>query len=81
MPGRTVKIKGLLPAGILAWVYSAVVVAADGLKVEVTVGDGILESSTDGRVLVLFAPQGTDPMGDTDVTSSPTTSTGRMYRV
>lgn len=71
MPGRTVKIKGLLPAGILAWVYSAVVVAADGLKVEVTVGDGILESSTDGRVLVLFAPQGTDPMGDTDVTSSP----------
>ena len=41
------------------------------LKIDISVAEGILNSSTNGRVLVLFAPAGTDPLADTDVTSSP----------
>lgn len=41
------------------------------LNVRVTVGDSILEGSTDGHIQLLFAPAGTQPLDDTDVTSSP----------
>jgi enterochelin esterase-like enzyme len=41
------------------------------LSVHIAVADGILNGSTDGHVQLLFAPAGTDPLEDTDVTSSP----------
>ena len=45
--------------------------AVPNLTVEISVADGILNSTTDGHIQVLFAPAGTDPLDDTDVTSSP----------
>lgn len=42
-----------------------------GLEVQIAVAEGLLNSSTTGRILVLFAPAGADPLDDTDVTSSP----------
>ncbi|OQO10149.1 hypothetical protein B0A48_04506 [Cryoendolithus antarcticus] len=44
---------------------------APGLNVRISVADGLLNSSTDGRISLLFAPAGLDPLDDTDVTSSP----------
>lgn len=41
------------------------------LEVKLSVADGLLNSTTDGRIVLMFAPNGTDPLQDTDVTSSP----------
>lgn len=41
------------------------------LQVSLSVEDGLLQGSIDGRIVVLFAPSGVDPLEDTDVTSSP----------
>src|ERR1700712_5052760 len=41
------------------------------LSVHISVADGILNGSTDGHIQLMFAPAGTDPLDDTDVTSSP----------
>jgi hypothetical protein len=41
------------------------------LEVKLSIADGLLNSTTDGRIVLMFAPNGTDPLGDTDVTSSP----------
>lgn len=41
------------------------------LSVKLSVADGLLTSPTDGRIVLMFAPNGTDPLDDTDVTSSP----------
>lgn len=41
------------------------------LQVQISIEDGLLNSTTDGHVVVLFAPSGVDPLEDTDVTSSP----------
>lgn len=43
----------------------------DGLKVQLSTADGLLNGSTTGRVLVLFASAGVDPLDDIDVTSTP----------
>ncbi|KAJ4371155.1 hypothetical protein N0V83_004371 [Neocucurbitaria cava] len=43
----------------------------DNLVVKLTVANGLLNSSTDGRIVLMLAPNGTDPLDDTDVTSSP----------
>lgn len=44
----------------------------DGLKVHLSVADGLLNtSSVDGRVMLMFAPAGVDPLDDWDVTSTP----------
>ncbi|PNS19585.1 hypothetical protein CAC42_7429 [Sphaceloma murrayae] len=42
-----------------------------GLSVQLSIAPGLLSNSTDGRVHVLFAPAGTDPLEDTEVDSSP----------
>src|ERR1700712_2795645 len=42
-----------------------------GLSVQISIADGILNSSTNGHIQLMFAPAGTDPLDDTDVTSSP----------
>ncbi|CAO2655523.1 Nn.00g043260.m01.CDS01 [Neocucurbitaria sp. VM-36] len=43
----------------------------DNLVVKLSVASGLLNSSTDGRIVLMLAPNGTDPLDDTDVTSSP----------
>jgi hypothetical protein len=45
--------------------------AVPNLTVKVSVADGIINSTTDGHLQILFAPAGTDPLEDTDVTSTP----------
>ena len=41
------------------------------LTVQLSVADGLLNSSTDGRIVLLFAPSGVDPLEDQDVITSP----------
>jgi hypothetical protein len=41
------------------------------LSVCISIAQGILDDSTDGHIQLMFAPAGTDPLEDTDVTSSP----------
>lgn len=40
-----------------------------GFRLSIT--DGLLNTSTDGRIVLMLAPNGTNPLDDTDVTSSP----------
>lgn len=42
----------------------------DGPEVHIAVADGVLNSNVNGRVSLMFAPEGTDPLADTDVSSS-----------
>ncbi|KAM3424720.1 hypothetical protein BST61_g6707 [Cercospora zeina] len=54
--------------------FTSQTLAQDGgttLNVEISAQDGILKGTTNGRVVLLFAPAGTDPLNDTDVTTSP----------
>ena len=39
----------------------------NGLDVQISVSKGLLKSSTNGRLVLMFAPNGTDPLEDTDV--------------
>lgn len=41
------------------------------LEFKLSVADGLLSAPTDGRIVLMLAPNGTDPLEDTDVTSSP----------
>lgn len=43
----------------------------NGLDVKLSIAAGVLSAPTDGRIVLMFAPNGTDPLEDTDVTSSP----------
>ena len=45
--------------------------AASGLDVKISVAEGVLAAPTDGRIVLMFAPNGTDPLDDTDVDTSP----------
>ncbi|KAI2487838.1 hypothetical protein Ptr902_01971 [Pyrenophora tritici-repentis] len=40
------------------------------LDIKLSVANGLLSSPTDGRIVLIFAPNGTDPLEDTDVTTS-----------
>ena len=40
------------------------------LDIKLSVANGLLGSPTNGRIVLMFAPNGTDPLNDTDVTSS-----------
>ncbi|CAK4033811.1 Hypothetical predicted protein [Lecanosticta acicola] len=42
-----------------------------GLQLKLSLADGLVSSSVTGRVLVLFAPLGVDPLASTDVASTP----------
>jgi hypothetical protein len=42
-----------------------------GLDIKLSVASGLLMSPSDGRIVLMLAPNGTDPLEDTDVTSSP----------
>ncbi|KAI4624808.1 uncharacterized protein J4E87_005288 [Alternaria ethzedia] len=41
------------------------------LNVKLSIENGLLDVPTDGRIVLMFAPEGEDPLDDTDVTSSP----------
>ncbi|KAH8733072.1 Alpha/Beta hydrolase protein [Phaeosphaeriaceae sp. PMI808] len=43
----------------------------DKLDVKLSVAEGILTAPIDGRIVLMFAPNSTNPLDDTDVTSSP----------
>lgn len=58
----------LLCTGYLFGVTQA---SAHGLDVQISVTNGLLDGRTDGRISLMFAPQGVHPLEDTDVTSSP----------
>ncbi|KAF2848710.1 hypothetical protein T440DRAFT_400893 [Plenodomus tracheiphilus IPT5] len=52
------------------------------VEVKLTFASGLLDSPTDGRVVLMFAPNGTNPLEDTGVTSSPNKIYGRnVYKV
>jgi hypothetical protein len=51
--------------------------ASDNLRVQISVADNILKGGIDGRVVLMFAPNGTDPLDDTDVTSTPNKMFGK----
>ena len=44
--------------------------AATGLDVKLSVSDGVLSAPVDGRIVLMFAPNGTDPLEDIDVDTS-----------
>lgn len=51
------------------------------LAVKISVTKGLLQAPVDGRVVLMFAPNGTNPLDDTDVTSSPNMIYGKnIYR-
>jgi enterochelin esterase-like enzyme len=67
---------------ILSWTVSAALLSTTALarpahhhwpnlNVHISVAEGILNGSTNGHVQLMFAPVGSDPLDDTDVTSSP----------
>lgn len=47
------------------------------LNVKLSIADGLLDAPVDGRIVLMFAPNGTDPLDDTDVTSSPNAIFGK----
>ncbi|KAI1346816.1 Alpha/Beta hydrolase protein [Xylaria sp. FL0043] len=56
---------------IVASVLPCATLALNNLRVQISVANNILKSSVDGRVVLMFAPNGTDPLDDIDVTSTP----------
>jgi hypothetical protein len=72
MSGLVATTAKLLLANYLAVaVFASPTAPNDGLTVEISVAKGLLNGSTDGRVSLLFAPAGVDPLDDTEVDSSP----------
>jgi len=63
----------ILPAALSlpAPVNSADRSVPQGLSVKLSVARDLLKAPTDGRVVLIFAPSGTDPLDDIDVDSSP----------
>ncbi|KAF1845014.1 uncharacterized protein K460DRAFT_365928 [Cucurbitaria berberidis CBS 394.84] len=49
----------------------------NNLVVKLSVASGLLNAPTDGRIVLMLAPNGTDPLEDTDVTSSPNAIFGK----
>lgn len=66
---RSATLVSLLSASFL--VATASGQWSDGLQIQLTAADGLLNSSTTGRILVLFASAGTNPLDDVDVTTTP----------
>jgi hypothetical protein len=63
--------KLLLANYLAATAFASSDTAINGLTVEVSVANGLLNGSIDGRVSLMFAPTGVDPLDDTEVDSSP----------
>ncbi|KAK7965806.1 uncharacterized protein PG986_000083 [Apiospora aurea] len=53
---------------------ASLLATADSLRVQISLQNGtddLLSGKVDGRVVLMFAPNGTDPLADIDVTSTP----------
>ncbi|KAI0100500.1 Alpha/Beta hydrolase protein [Nemania sp. FL0031] len=59
----------LVVAGVACLPWAAL--ASSNLHVQISVGSNLLQGKVDGRVVLMFAPNGTDPLDDIDVTSTP----------
>ncbi|TGJ81109.1 hypothetical protein E0Z10_g7662 [Xylaria hypoxylon] len=70
---KGVRWASLVVASVLPWTTQAI----DNLRVQISVADNILKGHIDGRVVLMFAPNGTDPLDDTDVTSTPNKMFGK----
>lgn len=69
---------GILGLVLLKQVLAVPLQSRNGLKVRLSVADGLLQtSSVEGRVMLMFAPSGVDPLDDWDVTSTPDTLYGK----
>ena len=63
---------GTFLAGLATVATALPVQRKDGLQVQLSVNDGLLNgTSVDGRIVLMFAPAGQAPLDDYDVTSSP----------
>ncbi|KAK5688287.1 hypothetical protein LTS10_000265 [Elasticomyces elasticus] len=62
---------GLFAAGLATLTYASPIRTHHGLSVQLSVADGLLNTSTDGRIVLLLAPAGVDPLEDQDVVTSP----------
>ncbi|KAK5726381.1 hypothetical protein LTR17_012812 [Elasticomyces elasticus] len=72
---------GLFAAGLATLTYASPIRTHHGLSVQLSVADGLLNTSTDGRIVVLLAPAGVDPLEDQDVVTSPDHFFGKnVYR-
>ncbi|KAI1264314.1 Alpha/Beta hydrolase protein [Xylariaceae sp. FL1019] len=60
----------LIAATCLAWLPLKAL-ASGVLEARLAAEGSILKGPVDGRIVLIFAPNGTDPLDDTDVTSSP----------
>lgn len=71
MTGLFATAARLLVASHLATgVFATTSAADDGLKVEISMAKGLINGSTDGRISLMFAPVGIDPLHDTEVDTS-----------
>ncbi|KAK3644267.1 hypothetical protein LTR56_009804 [Elasticomyces elasticus] len=61
----------VLAAGLATLTYASPIRTHHGLSVQLSVADGLLNSSIDGRIVLLLAPAGVDPLEDQDVITSP----------
>lgn len=61
----------LTSACLLIQVVAAASNPGRGLSVVITTAEGLLNRSIDGRISLMFAPAGVDPLDDTEVDSSP----------
>ncbi|KAK5702825.1 hypothetical protein LTR97_003771 [Elasticomyces elasticus] len=72
---------GLFAAGLTTLTYASPIRTHHGLSVQLSVADGLLNTSTDGRIVLLLAPTGVDPLEDQDVITSPDHFFGKnVYR-
>ncbi|KAK5737002.1 hypothetical protein LTR17_006963 [Elasticomyces elasticus] len=72
---------GMFAAGLATLTYASPIRTHHGLSVQLSVADGLLNTSTDGRIVVLLAPAGVDPLEDQDVVTSPDHFFGKnVYR-
>lgn len=58
-------------ASTIGLVFASPITGQHGLNIQLSVNKGLVPNATSGRVLVLLAPAGIDPLEDTDVTTSP----------
>ncbi|KAF1998224.1 hypothetical protein P154DRAFT_495542 [Amniculicola lignicola CBS 123094] len=68
---KTVFLLSLVLGAFAAPTTEGLTGRSTGLDVKISIAKGLLKSPTDGRVVLMFAPEGIDPLDDTDVDSSP----------
>ncbi|KAK3070567.1 hypothetical protein LTR53_010226 [Teratosphaeriaceae sp. CCFEE 6253] len=60
-----------IAVGLFSSAYATPLRSKYDLAVQLSVADGLLNASTNGHIMLLFAPAGVDPLEDQDVVTSP----------